>query len=192
LSSICAFSFVLTSLFLRPQVLRGKSHAYLKHCRLGRVRARRPNLVSVFPNDPLDEEERKKERGRPSVKIDLRPSRPLSSFCALKCIRSTVLNVSSQTQIMQLRYQWTLFSPSDLCLIFFGTNALLRICATGATFGPDTPAISLHVDCRDRYIMGRLLLPNASLMTCLLPIGRPLWRTRLQRLDFLDVTYQLI
>jgi hypothetical protein len=51
-----------------------------------------------------------------------------------------------------------LFSPSDLYLIFFGTNALLRTCAPGATFGPDIPALALRVDWRDRCIMSHFIV----------------------------------
>jgi hypothetical protein len=89
-----------------------------------------------------------------------------------------------------------LFSPSDLYLIFFGTNALLRTYAPGATFGPDIPALALHVDCRDRYIMSHFIVAQRFAFERILPIRRTKntepWRTRLQRLEFLDVTYQLI
>jgi hypothetical protein len=58
-----------------------------------------------------------------------------------------------------------LFSVSTCCHIFFGTSALLRTCAPGSAFRPDTPALALHVDCQDPCIVSHLLLPHASLMS---------------------------
>lgn len=103
----CTFSFIPTSLFLRQQVLRGKSQAYLKHCEQGHVRAFWPKLVSSFINDPLGEEGGKTqyEAGRP-LRLIYRPA-SLSSFRASKHIRDTILNMSGGAHIMQLRWQWS-------------------------------------------------------------------------------------
>lgn len=68
------------------------------------------------------------------------------------------------------------FSPSDLCLIFFGTNALLRTCGPGATFGPDILALVLRVDWRNRCIMSHFIVAQRFAYERIFPIRREKYR----------------